>query len=176
MKKWNESFVPIHSSLETSFPKNIHLLSMETINKDNVEEQSDDKKIILRFENFYESYELNEVTEINLDKLFKAFRITSLVEMNLSANQEISKKTMMDWIVPVDEVEKDAQKPKKRSSSSSSANESQTIEHSMRLKPMEIRTFVASIKNREDPGAAQKNLKDRRSQSSSKHHYTIKRN
>ena len=179
IKKWNDSFVPVYSSLETSLPKNIHLLSMETIIKEDNQSGSSGEeaaKIILRLENFYEKYELDEVTEINLDKLFKSFSITSLVEMNLAANQEVAKKTMMEWMVESKDG-KNAQRIKRSPSSgsgkadnlerisldeiaidkrsSAANNESRTIGNSIRLKPMEIRTFVITVKHKEpqaDPG------------------------
>lgn len=180
MKKWNESFVPVYSSLETPLPKNIHLLSMETIIREDNGKVEEEAKIILRLENFYENYELDEVTEINLDKLFKSLSITSLVEMNLSANQQISKKSMMDWMVEGKD-KKDARRLKRSLATSGSGKiegirspstsefgkagdsnirsedkrspspntESQTIGHSVRLKPMEIRTFVITVKHKE---------------------------
>ena len=123
MKKWKQSFTPTYSALKTPLPDNVHLLTMERI---------DHEKIILRFENFFEKSERDEVAEINLDDLFKSFKITSLVEMNLSANQEISKKRMMEW---------QSEEPKE-SESKIHLQPPPGASNTIRLKPMEIRTFI----------------------------------
>lgn len=166
MKKWNKSFVPVYSSLETHLPNNVHLLTMETTNNNKDGNNSSgeeaitkkEKQIILRFENFYENYELDEVAEVNLDTLFKHLAITSLVEMNLSANQEISKKKMMDWMVEEGGEKKLKRFLKKQPADGSRAgattgpvpdnDASQQVGRSIRLKPMEIRTFVVTANNK----------------------------
>lgn len=97
---------------------------METIKRD---------EIILRFENFYENYERNDVTKINLDGMFKDFKILSLTEMNLSANQPLKEKQLWEW------------------STMENNGESHDVKREfpdhfiVNIKPMEIRTFVAKI-------------------------------
>ena len=125
MEKWKESFTPTYSALKAPLPDNVHLLTLERI---------DDGKIILRFENFFEKSERGEVAEINLDELFKAFKITSVVEMNLSANQEFSKKRMMEW-----QTEEGNEKSNESKINLPPSPGSSNI---IRLKPMEIRTFI----------------------------------
>lgn len=124
-KDWKEKFNLLYSGLSRPLPDNIHLLTMETIKKDDV---------ILRFENFYENYERNESTKVNLDGLFKDFKIVSLTEMNLSANQPLKDKKIWDWNT-------------KESSSKAHSLDWQNMSRDMiiQLKPMEIRTFVAKI-------------------------------
>jgi len=53
--------------------------------------------VLLRFENYVEAYEGAKTEEINLFGLFKYFTITSLTEMNLSANQLLKDKKRWEW-------------------------------------------------------------------------------
>ena len=124
-KYWKEYMTTKYSALTRPLPTVVRLLTMETIRQNTV---------ILRFEHFFEASEGGEVTQINLEGLFKDFTVTKATEMNLSANQEIKDKKMWEW----------------------DTNESQFHHHGdnyikfqsqwqITLKPMEIKTYIVEI-------------------------------
>lgn len=127
-----EKFVPIYSGLTKSLPENVHLLTMERIDRN---------RMIIRFEHFYEEGEdakLSRPTTIQLKGLFTDFEITSMIEMNLSANQLLKDKKMWNW------------KTTKYTETDIPDNASKRFEDafSVYLKPMEIRTFIAEVEYR----------------------------
>lgn len=122
--QWQESFQCSYSGLVGTLPDNVHLLTVERIGT---------SEVLLRLENFYEIAEMNKTASVNLNGLFKDFEVLSVVEMNLSANQLIKDKARWQW----DTMEG-------RFHSEESRKLRDMI---VDLKPMEIRTFVATIKS-----------------------------
>ena len=125
IKKWNDSFSATYTGLKSPLPDNLHLLTMETLQTNT---------IILRLENFFEKSELNEDTWINLDGLFKEFRIKLLTPMNLAANQELKDKVMWSW---------KTKEPKPANLNNQEPGHDRGM--FILLKPMEIRTFIACL-------------------------------
>ena len=95
-------------------------------------------EILLRFENFYEAYELDKMSEVNLKGLFKDFSVVSIIEMNLSANQLLKDKRMWEWNTNEAYFQRESERLVK----------SQPSDLVIELKPMEIRTFVAKIESK----------------------------
>lgn len=127
-----EKFVPIYSGLTKSLPENVHLLTMEKIDRN---------RMIIRFEHFYEEGEdakLSRPITIQLKGLFTDFEITSMIEMNLSANQLLKDKKMWNW------------KTTKYTETDTPDNGGKRFDDafSVYLKPMEIRTFIAEVEYR----------------------------
>ena len=133
MKDWMSRFDPIYSALSVSLPENVHLLTMETVAKD---------AIILRFEHYFEKGEdpvLSNPVGITLSGMFTNFKILSLIEMNLSANQYLKDKKVMKWNTKEGEG-KGGVYEKWRDDDDFSGKKKSIL-----LKPMEIRTFLAKI-------------------------------
>lgn len=118
-----------YSNLAGSIPDNVRLLTMEMLKED---------EILLRFENFYEAYELDKMSEVNLKGLFKDFSVVSIIEMNLSANQLLKDKRMWEWNTNEAYFQRESERLVK----------SQPSDLVIELKPMEIRTFVAKIESK----------------------------
>ena len=75
----------LYSSLTTSLPPNVHLLTLE---------EWKNNSILLRLEHFYQKMEDNQLSKpitLNLKDLFKQFTIENAVEMTLGANEKLSK-------------------------------------------------------------------------------------
>lgn len=134
MEMWIEKFESMYSELSVSLPENVHLLTMETAAKD---------AIILRFEHMFEKDEdsvLSNPVEINLNGLFTSFKILSVVEMNLSANQYLKDKKVMKWNTKEGEG-KGGSYEKWKDDDDELLGEKMKVS----LKPMEIRTFLTKI-------------------------------
>jgi len=134
--EWMEKFIPIYSGLTKSLPENVHLLTLETVDKNHM---------IIRLEHFYEKDEdakLSKPVTIQLKGLFADFQIISVTELNLSANQLLSEKKMWDW-----KAEKgDAKTDGESGNSGSSSNGNIPVDTlSVVLTPMQIRTFMVEI-------------------------------
>ena len=120
--------MPVYTSLSRPLPPNVHLLTLETINE---------TALIIRLEHFYENGESEELSKpvvIELDNLFLEFQIISLTETNLSANQLWADKKMWNWNT-LEKIEPVAQ------------NFSEIRQMSVKLNPMEIKTFIAQVKH-----------------------------
>ena len=129
-KKSPSTMITQFSALSSPLPQFVHFLTMETIRKDTV---------LLRFENYIEAYEGGRTEEINLLGLFKYFTITSMTEMNLSANQFLKDKKRWEWNTNETQFHGDYHRP---------ISEKKNNEMTISLKPMEIRTFIANIKQK----------------------------
>ncbi|XP_013794380.1 lysosomal alpha-mannosidase-like isoform X2 [Limulus polyphemus] len=117
------------SGLQDELPSNIHLLTLERLEKN---------KILLRLEHFHEkdvTSELSQAVNVSLVNLFQPFQIMEIREMVLSANQYLDEVSRMRWTVA-------------NESSTQHDEPVQSLEpanFTVTLLPMEIRTFLATI-------------------------------
>lgn len=124
----NDYFVRRESFLNRELPPNVHLLTLERWNFD---------RYLLRLEHFYQSVEdpkLGKPVKVSLENLFKPFNVTSMQELTLGANQDISatKNRLVFNYTP-------ASKPVRHSSSQL---ESPLV---VSLDPMQIRTYLITV-------------------------------
>lgn len=104
-----------------------------------MEKADEDRQIIIRFEHLFARNEdpiLSNPVSINLDGLFNDVVILSLMELNLSANQLLKDKKSWQWnltesINPVNDHSNGNIPP---------------MNFEFVLNPMEIRTFLATVK------------------------------
>ena len=99
--------------------------------------------LLLRFENFFEAFEKDITATVDLEGLFKEFKVVSLTEMNLSANQLWKDKKMWDW--NTNEIQyHHVREPIKIEDMENRPIrfESDLV---ISLKPMEIKTYIVQI-------------------------------
>ena len=126
---WLKEFKPTYSGLTHALPENVHLLTFESLNRN---------QIILRLEHIYEKGEdpkLSQTLVVVLTGLFTDFQVAGITELNLSANQYMSDKKMLNWHTTMDDSYM------KQSSSVFKVGSSWQV----MLKPMEIRTYLMDI-------------------------------
>lgn len=123
-----------YTALNSSkLPENVHILTLELLG---------DTSILLRLEHFFEKKEHQNYSQteyFNLDGLFSDFGIVSLIEMNLSADQNIIDKHQLKW------------NSAKRTGlgNHSRMNNIHIVSpphYNVKLLPMEIRTFIITVK------------------------------
>lgn len=123
-----------YSGLAKPIPNNVHLLTMEMVQPNT---------LLLRFENFFEAFENNKTATVDLNGLFKEFKVVTLTEMNLSANQLIKDKKMWDWNT------NETQYHYLREPMGFKNEDYEPIRFQsdlvISLKPMEIKTYIAEI-------------------------------
>ncbi|XP_043940666.1 lysosomal alpha-mannosidase [Protopterus annectens] len=118
------------SALKHELPVNVHLLTLA---------QWDDQSVLIRLENQFEQKESSNYSQpvtVNLLDLFSAFTITSVQEMSLGSNQLKEKMSRMKW-------RNTAESPSGKQVGSSITRDFAKV----LLNPMEIRTFLVSIKH-----------------------------
>lgn len=136
VEDWLSKFTPVHSGLSVPLPDNVHLLTLETVAKD---------AVIVRLEHYFEKDEDKDMSKpvgVTLTGLFVGFKIVSIVEMNLSANQYLKDKKVMKWNTREGEGKGGVYEKWKEDVDLSG----KTI--SITLKPMEIRTFLAKVERK----------------------------
>ena len=131
-EKWMSQYYTLHSGLKSELPANVHLLTLETM----------DENALIRVEHQFEAGEdakLSAPVNISFDDLFTDFDVVSTEELNLAANQDLKDKKPMKWNI---KTLKNTNSGRKRHDSHPSAKSS------IELRPMQIRTFTAKIKQR----------------------------
>ncbi|XP_050536747.1 lysosomal alpha-mannosidase-like [Daktulosphaira vitifoliae] len=121
-----------YSSMRNSLPKNVQLLTLEPW-KENT--------ILLRLEHIFEYNEdknLSKPVTLNLEDLFTNFRITSLHETTLGANQWLSENSRLSWKTDDEDT--------LNSHNIENTDQVSVNPKQVALTPMQIRTFVAEIK------------------------------
>nr|XP_014342916.1 PREDICTED: lysosomal alpha-mannosidase [Latimeria chalumnae] len=138
------------SALAEELPRNVHLLTLA---------QWDAKSVLIRLEHQFEKGESTNYSQpvtVDLMKLFSHFMVTSLVEMSLGANEKKDAMKRMAWRVTEGELANEDLKGRENlhfdlqfslnqepvEPRFSSGRESISA---ITLKPMEIRTFLATI-------------------------------
>ncbi|KAK3702899.1 hypothetical protein QZH41_014169, partial [Actinostola sp. cb2023] len=133
VEAWVSKHNTVYSGLKRELPENVHLLTLETM----------DQHALIRVEHQFEVGEdakLSSPLNISFDGLFTDFDVVSIDELNLSANQEMKNKKSMNWVI------KSAKKLGKQMSGGKTQQSLKSANTPIELKPMQIRTFIASIK------------------------------
>ncbi|XP_069023708.1 lysosomal alpha-mannosidase [Embiotoca jacksoni] len=117
------------SGLQAALPPAVHLLTLS---------QWDEDSVLLRLEHQFQSWESERYSQpvtVNLQKLFSTLDVLGVSELNLSANQWKDEMKRFDW------TPKKGEKPLRKVFGDPSVWE-------VTLKPMEIRTFLLSVRLR----------------------------
>ncbi|XP_006898920.1 PREDICTED: lysosomal alpha-mannosidase-like [Elephantulus edwardii] len=129
---WNHERIPhrTFSGLCRELPPSVRLLTLASWSKE---------KVLLRLEHQFAASEgnLSSPVTLNLKDLFSTFTITCLEETTLAANKPRAGSSRLQW--------KTNMGPAHHSPSSSSSSSS-LDSAAITLQPMEIRTFLASVK------------------------------
>ncbi|XP_022084551.1 lysosomal alpha-mannosidase-like [Acanthaster planci] len=131
VQDWATKFNTMESMVSRALPSNIHLLTLE---------RWTDSSILIRAENQFAVAEdpvLSQKVKFELKGLFEPFGITSLKEMTLAANEALADEKRLQWNItdspyPTPPPIKPVPVPPSTLSVS--------------LDPMEIRTFIATVK------------------------------
>ncbi|XP_053573804.1 lysosomal alpha-mannosidase [Bombina bombina] len=122
------------SALGAELPQNVHLLTLA---------QYSANSVILRLEHPFQGHDsvnFSQPVTVNLQTMFSSFTLSNFVETTLSANLEKSKLKRMEWRTSGDHK------------ASSLPNFKSKLDPSqVTLKPMEIRTFLATIQYNNRP-------------------------
>ncbi|KAK0161282.1 hypothetical protein PV327_009769 [Microctonus hyperodae] len=122
------------SSLRKKLPPNVHILTYEPWK---------DGKVLLRLEHLFEVGQagaLSSPVEVDITDLFNDFKIVSLRETTLGANQWIESMARLEWHI------RDNEDNEVNNQTDQVKIQGNTI--NVLLKPMEIRTFVLTISKR----------------------------
>ena len=98
-----------------------------------------DEQLLIRVEHMFEKGEdatMSQPVSFSMKGLFTKFEITSLQELNLSANQVLADKKMKTWNT------QEQSNDKEEAGSNAELGEDLVVS----LKPMQIRTFKATFK------------------------------
>nr|XP_033811493.1 lysosomal alpha-mannosidase isoform X2 [Geotrypetes seraphini] len=114
------------SALREALPPNIHLLTLA---------QRDPNSILLRLEHQFEKREsanFSRPVTVNLLDLFSHFKITSVQEMSLAANQKQESTSRLRWTAAADNTPPPPNTPSLNAMA-------------ITLEPMQIRTFILTV-------------------------------
>ncbi|GIY01663.1 lysosomal alpha-mannosidase, partial [Caerostris darwini] len=131
-----KSYKVVSPGLRTVLPPNVHLLTLEPWKKGTV---------LIRLEHIYEYDEdsvLSKPVDVSLKNLFTELNVVSLAETTLSANQFLKDARRLCWKI---DGAKDVcgNSTTQGQQKLSAVNDDLTV----RLGPMEIRTFIAQVTN-----------------------------
>ncbi|KYN17373.1 Lysosomal alpha-mannosidase [Trachymyrmex cornetzi] len=121
------------SGLNKALPPNVHILTLEPW-KDNT--------ILLRLEHLFEVGEaqrMSQPVEVNIQNLFSTFSIESIKETTLGANQLLSENKPMKWEPEMNDVIQNEEESRQTVGVHDNVI-------NVLLKPMEIRTFILTVK------------------------------
>jgi lysosomal alpha-mannosidase len=123
---YRAKWVNNYSFINYNLPENVHLLTLENWKKN---------QVLLRLEHFYETADntdLSKAIEVNIENLFKNFKINSITETTLAANELLSQSKRLQWNNEV-------------------FNPIIAKNYSISLTPQQIRTFILSIEDNLHP-------------------------
>ncbi|XP_014487574.1 PREDICTED: lysosomal alpha-mannosidase isoform X1 [Dinoponera quadriceps] len=123
------------SGLNKLLPLNVHILTLEPWK---------DGTILLRLEHLFEAGEAQQMSqpvEVNIQDLFSTFSILSIEETALGANQRLSDMNRMKWEAETNDVLQEAEE-------NVQPVQIQDNVTNVLLKPMEIRTFILTVKRK----------------------------
>jgi len=126
---YKDKYQTSYSALSRELPKNVHLLTLEQYKKN---------QILIRLEHFYESVDNNDLskpTEVDLENLLKPFKILSLTETTLTANQMLSETHRMKWNSNMQFSESHNRKIRA------------ITDFKIQLTPQQIRTFIITLED-----------------------------
>ena len=125
---YNKNYNAVYTAISKALPSNVHLLTLQFINVNT---------ILLRLEHQFEKNEdevLSLPVTVSLDGFFKAFKIESMTELVLGANEDLSNVHRLVW----NTKESTTPKGRRRQRERVKANQ-------ITLNPMEIRTFQVEL-------------------------------
>ncbi|MDA8002928.1 MAG: glycosyl hydrolase-related protein, partial [Alphaproteobacteria bacterium] len=125
---YNKNYNAVYTAISKALPANVHLLTLQFI---------DVNTILLRLEHQFEKNEdavLSRPVTVSLDGFFKAFKIESMTELVLGANEDLSNVHRLVW----NTKESTTPKGRRRQRERVKANQ-------ITLNPMEIRTFQVKL-------------------------------
>jgi lysosomal alpha-mannosidase len=120
------------SGVGKALPENVNLLTLENWKKN---------QLLIRLEHFYESSDNNDLSKavtVDLQTLFKTFKITNIVETTLAANEILSESKRLHWNTNVWFSEE-------------SQRSRRAVDSNIQLTPQEIRTFILTVDNNLQP-------------------------
>ncbi|KAG5331257.1 MA2B1 mannosidase, partial [Acromyrmex charruanus] len=121
------------SGLNKALPPNVHILTLEPWKDDT---------ILLRLEHLFEVGEgqrMSQPVEVNIQNLFSTFSIESIKETTLGANQLLSENKPMKWEPEMNDVIQNEEESRQTVGIHDNVI-------NVLLKPMEIRTFILTVK------------------------------
>jgi len=130
IENWLKTYQTSYTPLLEALPPNVHLLNLKTLHTG---------EILLRLHHFFavnEDSSLSKPVTVNLDSLFSKLRIVKITEMTLTANQPLEDLNRLQWKTSI------------QSSSSHNRHssldylEQGSVQQSILLHPMQIRTFI----------------------------------
>ena len=113
------------SALTRPLPDNVHLLTLENWKPN---------QVLLRLEHFYESDDniaLSKPVEVNLNDIFRTFKVTDAVEMTLSAIEPLASSKRLQW--------------NSHFYSQQSNRTKRAVDLKVKLNPQQIRTFILTV-------------------------------
>lgn len=117
------------TGLSRSLPENVNLLTLENWRAN---------QVLLRLEHTFESSDrhvLSKSAEVDLNGLFKTFKILDSVETTLAANELLSESKRMQWQSHIPYSSSDPNRTKR------------AVDFKVRLGPQQIRTFILTVEN-----------------------------
>ncbi|XP_018049509.1 PREDICTED: lysosomal alpha-mannosidase-like [Atta colombica] len=123
------------SGLNKALPPNVHILTLEPWKDDT---------ILLRLEHLFEVGEaqrMSQPVEVNIQNLFSTFSIESIKETTLGANQLLSENKPMKWEPEMNDIIQNEEESRQIVGVHDNVI-------NVLLKPMEIRTFILTVKRR----------------------------
>jgi lysosomal alpha-mannosidase len=120
------------SGVEKALPENVNLLTLENWKKN---------QLLIRLEHFYESSDNNDLSKavtVDLQTLFKTFKITNIVETTLAANEILSESERLHWNTNV-WFNEESQRSRR------------AVDSNIELTPQQIRTFILTVDNNLQP-------------------------
>ncbi|XP_018301818.1 lysosomal alpha-mannosidase isoform X1 [Mycetomoellerius zeteki] len=121
------------SGLNKALPSNVHILTLEPWKDDT---------ILLRLEHLFEVGEaqrMSQPVEVNIQNLFSTFSIESIKETTLGANQLLSENKPMKWEPEMNDIIQNEEESRQTVGVHDNVI-------NVLLKPMEIRTFILTVK------------------------------
>ena len=128
LQDYSSHRVTTFNGLNHPLPENVHLLTLENWKQN---------QVLIRLEHMYESTdskELSKPVEVDINGLFKTFKVLDLVETTVAANELLSDSKRLQW----------------NSHSFSSVISNRTkraIDFKVKLSPQQIRTFILTVED-----------------------------
>jgi len=120
------------SGLSAPLPENVHLLTLENWKKN---------QLLIRLEHFYESLDnsdLSKPVSVNLQNLFKTFKISDVAETTLVANELLSESKRLHW-------------NSHQLFSEESQRSRRAVDFNVQLTSQQIRTFILTVEENLQP-------------------------
>ncbi|EDO37584.1 predicted protein [Nematostella vectensis] len=133
VEKWLAKYNSLYTGVARQLPSNVHMLTLETSNQ----------YALIRLEHQFEADEdskLSMPVNVSLQGLFTDLEVSKVEELNLAANQLLKDKHPMQWNI------KSVRKSRVRVSGSAKQPSLRLANTPVELRPMQIRTFKATLR------------------------------